>query len=167
MLKCILIRRKLHDYSENGISEIEKSKINAHLDTCLSCRERLNQIRAVLDYAGAKNTPDVQEEFWRNFRVGLDEKLNNALVGPLILKPVRKFYLKPAFAYAVFLIFFLVMISALNRPPSVSRLQLAQGDEELVEETLTLDELDSALELNGDEDAYLEEIDLSLVLARA
>jgi hypothetical protein len=161
------MKRTLYDCLENGLSEIERIKVEKHLGVCTGCQERLSQIKAILDSAGAKNIPAPKEEFWRSFKIGLDEKLNEALVEPFALKPIRKFYLKPAFAYAVFLIFFLAVVSALHKFPSSARLQFAQSDEELVVEVVELDELEPALELNGDEDVYLEEIDLFITLARA
>lgn len=167
MLKCILMKRKLYDYADDGLSEATKLKVKNHLDACHNCRERLSQIKAILDFSGQKNIPQPKEEFWHNFKVGLDRKLNDTLVGPLTLKPLPRFYLKPALAYAAFLVFFLAVAASLYKFPHPASLQLAQNDDELAEEAIVLDELGEAAELNHDEDAYLEEIDLLLALEQA
>lgn len=186
MLKCILMKRKLYDYADDGLSETAKLKVKNHLDACHNCRERLSRIKAILDFSGQKNIPQPKEEFWHNFKIDLDRKLNDRLVGPLTplettgqpqkikrfltgltLKPARRFYLKPAFAYAALLVFFLAIASSLSKFPHLALLQLAQNDDELAEEAIALDELGEAAELNYDEDAYLEEVDLFLALEQA
>lgn len=186
MLKCILIRRKLYDYLENSLSEIAKLKVENHLHACHNCGERLGQIKAVLDFTGQKNIPQPKEEFWHNFKIDLDRKLNDALVSSLTpletaersykrkvsltgftLKPLPRFYLKPALTYAVLLVFFLAIAASLYKFPHPASLRLTRNDDALAEEAIALDELGEASELNHDEDAYLEEIDLFLALEQA
>lgn len=167
MLKCIIMKRKLYDYLENNLSEIEGLKVKKHLDVCQNCRMRSNQIKTVLDYASAKNTPQPNKEFWHDFKTDLDRKLNAALLRPLTLKPKPKFLLRPAFAYAMVLTFFLAAIGSLYKFHPSPLLQLAQNDEELVSQAADLDELTETSELNHDEDAYLEEIDLLLEVEKA
>jgi hypothetical protein len=162
-----LIKRKLYDYLDDSLSEIAKSKVKNHLDACHNCRERLRQIKAILDFAGQKNIPQLKEEFWHNFKIDLDRKLNDTLVGPLTLKPLPRFYLKPALAYAALLVFFLSIAASLYKFPYPASLRLAQNDDQLTEEAIALDELDGDSGLNHDEDAYLEEIDLFLALEQA
>ncbi|OGX25009.1 MAG: hypothetical protein A3J51_02415 [Omnitrophica WOR_2 bacterium RIFCSPHIGHO2_02_FULL_45_21] len=167
MLKCILIKRKLYDYLDDSLSETAKLKVKNHLDACHNCREQLSQIKTILDLAGQKNIPQPKGEFWHNFKIDLDRKLNDRLVGPLSLKPLPRFSLKPALAYAVLSVFFLAIAASLYKFPHPAALRLAQNDDELIEEAIALDELGEALELDHDEDAYLEEVDLFLALEQA
>ena len=167
MLKCILMKRKLYDYADDGLPETAKLKVKNHLDACHNCRERLSQIKAILDFSGPKNIPQPKEEFWHNFKIDLDRKLNDTLVGPFTFKPLPRFWLKPALAYAVLSVFFLAIAASLYKFPHPAALRLAQNDDELIEEAIALDELGEALELDHDEDAYLEEVDLFLALEQA
>lgn len=167
MLKCIVMKRKLYDYLEDSLSEIDNFKVKKHLDTCRSCRERVAQIKTIIDLAGQKNIPQPKEEFWHNFRIELDRRLNDALLSPLTLKSLPRFYRRPALAYAALLVFFLAIAASLYKFPHPAPLQLAQNDDALIEEAIALDELDEAPELNHDEDVYLEEIDLFLALEQA
>lgn len=160
MLKCIYLRRKLYDYATSSLSEIEQLKLKKHLDGCQSCRARLGQIETILDTTAAKDIPESNMEFWHNFKIDLDRKLNEVLVSQLTLKPVRKFYLKPAFAYIAMVVFILAIVTSIYKFPRLLFLQLAQNDDELVEKVINLDELTETYEFNHDEDAYLDEIDL-------
>lgn len=171
MLKCIRFKRKLYDYLEDSLSQADRLKVKGHLDACPGCREKAAQIKAILECASAKNIPQPDKEFWQDFKVELDKKLNDELVGHLTLKPRPVFLLRPAFAYAAVLIFFLITIGSLYKFRFPAPLQFAQNDDELIdeltEEAVTLEELGESAVLDQDEDAYLEEIDFLLEIEQA
>lgn len=167
MLQCIFLKRKLYDYVDNSLSEIDRIKVEKHLERCPHCQQRLNQIKAILECAGSKNIPSPNNEFWHNFKAGLDRRLNEALAGPVTFTQKPKFYLRPAFASAAIGVFFLAIGISLYKFPRPNHMQLAQDDRQLVEEAATIEELTETSELNHDEDAYLEEIDLLMQLEQA
>lgn len=161
MLKCLFIRKKLYDYFDNCLSDIDRIKVKAHLDSCGKCRENLEQIRNIIDLAAQKKTPCPSEEFWHNFKVGLDRKLNQKLVPKFAFGGRLIFNLKPAFAYALALVFILVIGSRITNKDYRFVRMFAQSDEELVEEMALLDEVDQTQDLTQDKDSsYNEEIEL-------
>lgn len=159
MLKCLFIKRKLYDYLENNLSDIDMVKVHSHLDVCHKCNQSLSQIKSILDLASQKKTPEPTEEFWRNFKIDLDRKLNAGLVPPINLERRLSYRFRPVFVCATVLIFILLMGNYLykNIP---SNLRYAQENEDVVEETELLDEIGKAEDLNDNEDTYLDEIDL-------
>lgn len=162
MLKCLLLRRKLYDYSDNSLSDIDKIRVKEHLDVCNKCQDTLEQIKNLLDLAAQKNIPQPSEEFWHNFKIELDRKLNQKLVPQFTLRRRCSYSLKPALAYTLALIFILVIGSQINKNYRSIGL-IAQTDEELVDEMELLDELEQTPELNQDKEAsYKEEIELLL-----
>lgn len=164
-----MMKRKLYDYLDDSLTQADKLKAQRHLEGCPGCRERLNQLKAVLNRAHSKNVPDPGEEFWHDFKTGLDKKLNDKLVSPLELRrrPRLALSLKPAFAYAAVAIFFIAVFGSLHKSNLPVAFRLAQNDDELVEETIELDELEGQAALNHSEDAYLEEIDLLFEIEQA
>lgn len=167
MLKCLMMKRKLYDYLDDSLTQADKLKVQKHLEGCPGCRERLSRLKAVLNRAHSQNVPNPGEEFWHDFKTGLDKKLNDKLVSPLALRPRPAFSLKPAFACAAVAIFFIAVFGSLYKSNLPTPLRLAQNDDELVEETIELDELEGQATLNHNEDAYLEEIDLLFEIEQA
>jgi hypothetical protein len=112
MIRCLLIKRKLYDYFDNSLSEIEHAQIKKHLDSCPGCRNNLMKIQAVIDIAQAKRVPHPTEEFWRKFQGELDERLNQELVPAYKPGFLRRFHMRSVvFVPAVSL---LVLIMALS-----------------------------------------------------
>lgn len=159
MLRCLFIRHKLYDYLENSLSELDKIKVENHLGICNNCKERLGQIRSILDLASQRKSPQPNSEFWHNFKLELDRRLNENLIPPITFERRLVYRLRPAFAYIFILIFFLTIGNYLYKRP-FSRLPNIAQDEDLIDETLTLDELEEGLESEHNEDAYTEELDL-------
>lgn len=165
MLKCLFIKRKLYDYLDNSLSDIDRIKVKAHLDVCSNCRERLSQIRSIIDLAANKCVPEPDNEFWHNFRIDLDRKLNEKLIPPIRIEHKLRYHLRPVFAYVGALIFILVIGigNYVYKRPYANLTRIAQ-DEDLINEISTLDDLEGGdLELNdnGNLEMDLEEINLS------
>lgn len=162
-----MMKRKLYDYIDDSLVQADKLKVQKHLEACPGCRERLDQIKIILNRAHSKNTPLADKEFWHDFKTGLDKKLNDKLVGSLALRRRPVFSLKPAFAYIAVAIFFIAVFGSLYKFNLSAPLRLAQSEDELVDETIDLDELEGQAALNHNEDAYLEEIDLLFEIEQA
>ncbi len=160
MLKCLFIKRKLYDYLENSLTDIERIKVKDHLNVCSNCKDRLAQLKNIIALAAEKKAPEPDSEFWHNFKIDLDRRLNEELVPLANLEPKLSYRLRPVFAYVSALIFILVIVNSnLYKRPHQDLTRIAQ-EEDLVEEILSLDELDEILSLNEDE-LLLEEADLS------
>lgn len=159
MLKCLFIKRKLYDYLENCLSDLDMAKVESHLKSCNKCEQSLSRIKNILDLASGKQTPQPNAEFWHNFKIDLDRKLNERLVPKIKLERRLSYRLRPVFAYATILIFILLAGNYFykNIP---SPLRYAEENADLVEETELLDEIDELTDLNHNEDAYLDEINL-------
>lgn len=159
MLKCLLIKRKLYDYLNHNLSDIDKIKVGRHLDSCDKCKVRLNRMKSILDLALQKEAPQPTDEFWHSFRVDLDRKLNAQLVSPLTFERKLGYRLRPVFAYTLVLIFVLTMGIYFSKKTPTSYI-FAQKDDTLVDEIVMLDELSEGAELNHNEEFYIEEINL-------
>lgn len=159
MLKCIFIRRKIYDYLKKSLSEIDRFKVENHLDHCNKCRQNLVQLKDILEVESHKKSPQPDAQFWHNFKIDLERKLNEKLVGPITLKPKLSYRLKPAFTYALTLIFILVLGNYLLKSSRSTSSRISQ-DEELVDEIETLYDLGEAVEFDYSDDPYMEELDL-------
>lgn len=159
MLKCLLLRRKFYDYLDNNLSELNKIKLKRHLEVCNNCSQKLSQLKSILDLAAKKEPPKPNQEFWHNFKIDLDRKLNQRLIPPLVFERRLTYRLRPVLTYALALVLILVIGSYFYKNYS-SFISLAQEDEALVDDIFLLDEIGEAPNLNRDEDAYINEINL-------
>lgn len=160
MFKCIFSSKKLYGYLCGGLSDIDRLKVEAHLDTCAKCKEKLAQMQMILSTLEKKAPPQPDESFWHDFNVELDRKLNEQLVPPIILKRPLAYRLNPAFAYAVVLIFTLIVTGYLFQP-QFKALAIAKEDAALAQEITTLAEISDETILRGEYlDNEIEEIDL-------
>jgi predicted anti-sigma-YlaC factor YlaD len=158
MLKCLFLRRRLYDYLDNTLSEIDKIKVSKHLDICHNCRTRASQIRDIIDLSSRKMPPKPDDAFWHNFKIDLDKSLNKALVKPVRLERKRIYLLRPALVYISALMFIFLVGSYFSQSRRFPVTRIAQEDA-LVEEILSLDEIDEASYANNLDDAdLLEEV---------
>lgn len=158
MLKCFLMRKKLYEYLENNLSARENVRVKNHLQTCAACQNQLNQMNAVLELAKAKKTPQIQEDFWRDFNTGLDKKLNALLVPGFKTMPALRFQFKPLLVYASVSVFVLAAAVSVYFYP---RMKIMGNSElALIDEISLLDELTDDPILNGNIEDYLEEIEI-------
>ncbi len=160
MLRCLFLRRKLYDYIDNSLSEIDRIRVNRHINLCDKCKERLNKIRTILDLAVQRKSPRPTDEFWYNFKIDLDRRLNEKLATPIILKQRLTYRLKPALAYTLILIFILTIGIYFHKEHRPLK-HLAQAEyDTLVDEIILLEEVSEAVDLDDYEDSYIEEIEL-------
>jgi len=151
------MRRKLIDFLGKSLNEEDQLKVRSHLDSCLACRKRIADFSALLRTTAKLQSPDPSQEFWHDFKVDLDKRLNEELlssaspsVHPL---PGTRFIPRPALAYLAVLIFFLVIGASFYR-------NLISQDNHLIEEAVTLDEINNSNDSNQSKDAFLEELNL-------
>lgn len=156
MFSCIFIKRKLYAYLDNALSEIEKIKVKKHLDICLSCQEKLSQMADIIDLAKNRKIPQPSEDFWHNFKIELDRKLNTRLVPEFSFQRNLNYHLRPVFVYASVLVFILAMSLYLYYKPTY----LTRSDLDLINEVNLLEEVTSDASLNHSEDMYIEELNL-------
>ena len=157
MFRCIFIKRKLYDYLDNGLSETDKVEVKGHLDGCNKCSQHLGRLKNILDAASERKAPWPNTEFWHNFRIELDRKLNEKLVGPVTLKPRLSYRLKPAFTCALTLIFILALGNYFYKNRTSPHLRVTQ-DEGLVDELDALDDVDETAAFDSSGDSYMDEL---------
>ena len=158
MLKCLFLRRRLYDYFDDSLSEVDKIKVKEHIDACGDCRSRLSQMQNIIDLSSQKITPKPNDELWHNFKIDLDRSLNEALVKPVRLEHKRIYLSRPAFVYISALMFIFLVGSYFSQSRRFPVTRIAQEDA-LVEDILSLDELDEASYVNELDDAdLLEEV---------
>lgn len=159
MFKCLFMKRKLYDYLNNGLSDVDKIKVESHIEICVVCRERLGQIRDIIELAAQRRAPEPSEEFWHNFKTDLDRRLNQRLVSPFDPKRKSSYFSKPVLAYALVLLFFVAIGSLLYKNYSSFRLSMIR-DDVLVNEVVALEELGQSPVSNHDKDTYMDDINL-------
>jgi len=154
MIRCLLIKRKLYDYFDNSLSEVEHAQIKEHLDICSGCRNNLMKIKNVVDIARSKRVPHPTEEFWRKFQGELDDKLNEVLVPAY--KPgfwgasrVKSLVFVPAVSLLVLIMAFSVQF---HRKNSSERF-----DKALLEELNVLEEVSPTVDFSNGLEFYIEE----------
>ena len=158
MFTCLLIKRKLYDYIDNALSEVEHSQVQAHLEKCDSCQKKAADLRQLLAVAQSKKTPVPSAEFWHQFKVELDAKLNEQLVPPLRFRPLLGFRLKPAFAMPLVSIMVVVIMVSLyfhNRHPFIT-----ESETQLFDEINFLEEVSPDTTVLTTDEMYTEDLTL-------
>jgi len=164
---CWLRKRKLFEYAIGELRSDEVKKVERHLQICPGCRGYVERIQKISSRSSAAE-PFLNEVFWRKF----DERLDLCLAQEQVPvhKQVRniKFLPKPLprfnVGFAVALCVLLIFIASLNKPFNTRTVALE--DEEFIETALLVEDA-SEISLNGDEDAYIEEILLQITLDEA
>lgn len=156
MLKCFLMRKKIYEYLDNSLSDVDTIRVKKHLETCGECREKFERMKSIIALAAEKKAPVPDNEFWHKFQVDLDSKLNEKLVLPAAVKRRPAFRYRPAVAYVSTLLFVFVLGISLYRKPSVT-FRIDQ-DEDLVNGVVELYDLDENQALNHNDESDMEEI---------
>lgn len=165
---CWLKKKQLFEYAIGELPAHQVEKIEKHLKSCAKCRAYVEDMKKISNNLG-EDQLFLNEVFWRKFDERLDINLaQEQKKVPLkqgvwnvkfLPSPLPRFAFSAAMAVCVLLIF--ISFSA-NNPFSVNRLQ----DEDLIETALFI-ENSAELNLNGDEDAYVEEVLLQIALEDA
>lgn len=159
MLKCLLLRRKLYGHAQGLLADAEAKRVQQHVESCTSCRQRFRQVQSIIEAARGKRMPKLKGQLWHEFQIELDRKLNARLVPEFQFKRGLRLNLKPAFSYTLVLILLLVSgIYFYNRQQA----QLAMFLEEdyIVNEVAFLEIVGNSQEVaNGDIEALIEEVE--------
>jgi len=71
-LACIELVELVTDYLEDGLTPIERARLEAHLSECAGCREYLQQMRQTITLTGhvgvASIEPEMRDRLLRVFR---------------------------------------------------------------------------------------------------
>jgi len=160
MLRCFFYRRKIYEYVGSGLSEPDKAKVKQHLLVCDSCRQRAEEIKAIINSAEEALAPEPSDDFWHDFKTGLDRKLNSALLPQFESGRRKAPRLRPVIAYATAF----VIVLAISTHLYLYRLSAINGEAALVNEAALIDEVNPDVPLGQGEDAYIEEINLIYLL---
>lgn len=154
MFDCIFIKKKLYDYQDNSLSDRERFKVKAHLERCTDCSGILQGMRNVVRTAEDKTIPMPSEDFWRHFKIGLDEKLNERLVKPTGFSFAAQYRLKPVLIPSlVALVLVFSSFWYFNRGKLVNRVEMA-----LVNEIALWEELSPGTSMTNGEEMGLDEL---------
>jgi len=158
MLRCFFIRRKLYDYLDSSLSEVDRVGVKEHLSQCPACRKKLNDMARVLSLVTNKSALEPSEDFWRDFKAGLDLKIDAIREPEYSPQAKRAFNFRPALAYASALVFILALglyVSFSNKP-----MALARQDLSLANEVELLEELSDSAAIYPGEEGLIEEISI-------
>lgn len=140
MFRCFVMRKKIYDYVDNSLGENEKVKVANHLESCAGCRQKAEDIRAIISAVRAGPVPQLSEDFWHGFQAELDYKLNRRVVPTLEERRAVSRRLRPVFAFtmvSLLILFFSVGLFYRSKPLPM----LAIEDATLIEEINTLEEV--------------------------
>ncbi len=167
---CWIRKKKLFEYAIGQMNAGEAKKIEAHLKNCSKCREYVSRLQKINSVSASDEQPFLSEVFWRKFDERLDLNIAQQQKKPvnivarnmkLLPRPLPAFAFNAAVAVCVLLIFIVALFNHSFRGMTV-----ALQDEALIETVLLVEDA-AELNLNGDEDAYIEEILLQMALDEA
>lgn len=156
MLKCFFYRRKIYEYVDGGLSELDKARVKQHLLVCDYCRRKAEEARAIINSAKEALAPEPSDDFWHDFKIGLDRKLNSILLPQFESRRTKARSPRPVIAYATAF----VMVLAVSTYLYFSRLPAINSEAALVNEAAFIDEVSPGSLLGRGEDTYIEEINL-------
>ncbi len=162
MIQCIFIRRKLYDYMENSLSQSASAKVKQHLECCAVCRGKLEAMAKLIQSVEEKIAPQPSEEFWKGFKVGLRQKLNERLSPSLgqpelDLKPKLNYFLKPAYVVPAFLVIVLAISFYLRYNNLV---YFNASDTAIINEVSLLEEVSPDISIGNGGNANIEELNI-------
>lgn len=166
---CRFKRKKIFEYVTGETEAHQAEKIEEHLKSCYKCREYAGSMQKLSDISAAEDQPFLNEVFWRKFDERLDVNLalkqhpasSDARHVEFIPRPLPKFALSFAAAACAVLLFIYLSVSGPFKNT------MANFQDELLVETALLLEDNAEVYLNGDEDAYVEEVMLQIALGAA
>ncbi len=165
MLSCLFLRKKLYLFAAGDINSEEGEKMESHISRCPRCREEFSNMRKIINTVSKQEQLFLNEVFWRKF----DERLALRIIKKEQAeneKTVFKFRLnlfpEIGVAAAVVCILFVVIAMPIKKYFTAYFYPHAI-EQEMIETALLLDN-NEELNLNHDEEAYLEEIMLVMEL---
>ncbi len=99
MKKCKYFQQLLVEDFYNEINSQDKSKLDKHLETCEDCKSQLAQIQSTLNGMNQYNRSQPSEEFWDNYWINLESKLEQK--PSWIDKLISRIQFKPSWIYGI------------------------------------------------------------------
>ncbi len=162
MFRCLFLKSKIKKYALGLLNDKQKATISNHMESCSICKKELEKVNALIASLEQNRALIINNDFWHRFKVGLDDKLNNVLLGSNKKFVIRQRQFKPVLAYvAIAVLLFLSLPIAGN---GLKKWQEA-SDVRFSNEFYTIEELTNNRVFNGNTFAYIDEIDLILDLS--
>jgi len=100
MKECKYFQQIMVEDFYNEINPKEKSKLEKHLENCDSCKTQLAQIQSTLNGMNQYKREEPSEEFWNNYWINLESKLDRK---PPFSEKLKKifavFQIRPSWIY--------------------------------------------------------------------
>ena len=166
---CWFRKKKLFEYAIGKLNFVQTQNIEDHLKGCVKCRDYVKGVQKIINMNVGEEQPFLSEVFWRKF----DERLDlNLSLEPTPTNPaVRHFRFiskpLPKFAFSVSLAICILLVFSYFSTSNPFKSMLANFQNEQLIETVLMIEDNTELHLNGDEDAYIEEMLLQIALQEA
>lgn len=116
------LSRQLSAYADGELSPDERREVEAHLVTCVECREELSRLRQVKYLIGRLPEREAPPELWQGVRRRIAQEDQGPAAG--ILETMRAAFRRPAYA-AVAAMVVLILIAVPLVKGRVDRLQAA------------------------------------------
>lgn len=166
MIQCFFVRKQLYAYSERSLAEKRFRHIARHLEYCVACRKRADELKDILQAARHLPAPEPSSLFWQGFKTDLDRALNERIASDVRERPLSRqagmrVSLRPAFSYLAITLF---MLSA--GVYAFTYYRKAVAETQLVNEAVVLDEVSDMAGLSDRNDELLDEFILLNELSR-
>lgn len=184
-MKCDEIRELLIDFLDGSLETGQQGQVDVHVTECDSCRERLDELKAVFGALRSYKPPERDELFWKRMRKNVSD---NVKPSQPAISPMRR-AAKPAAALVAALLFVAIvsvynMLHAPQKELSIKMPKIAASMETLTnrEKALIVATIDTKLyrdteykaktekkdtdEALDDEDFPFDDIDASEVDSR-
>jgi hypothetical protein len=99
MKECKYFQQLIVDDFYGEIEIQDKLKLDKHLETCENCKSQLAQIQSTLNGMNQYNRPQPTDEFWDNYWLNLESKLEQKLSFKNRL--ISIFQIKPSWIYGI------------------------------------------------------------------
>ncbi|MCM8764975.1 MAG: zf-HC2 domain-containing protein [Candidatus Omnitrophica bacterium] len=63
-MKCEEIKKKIIEFVDGGLSDVERIDIEKHLEECHRCRKEIESVKTIFSSAKQIKTPEYDEAFW-------------------------------------------------------------------------------------------------------
>ncbi|MCM8788642.1 MAG: zf-HC2 domain-containing protein [Candidatus Omnitrophica bacterium] len=88
-MKCEEIKKKIIEFVDGGLSDVERIDIEKHLEECHRCRKEIESVKTIFSSAKQIKTPEYDEAFW-NARYNMTfEKAQRRNQRELLLRRMR------------------------------------------------------------------------------
>lgn len=156
-MKCRKVKKRLVDYIENELKDLEKKAIDDHLKICNKCSAELNGLKETIGLTKRVKVPRLSERFWVNFLPHVRERIE--------AREERRFSFKlvPVFAVSLSILFVIGIFYLRNREPNIETVEVTESAiiENLVNEEIEEDAIEMEILL---EEREIENKDIYVLI---